>query len=408
MHMTRLAGLGLLVILLVIGGSALARQGVLKTRNGQTYEGDIEEKSDGAVITTKGIQTRVPKANIDSITYEKKDPQFQQRLDKLDKNDVNGRVKLAREAFDAGEYIFARDALEQALTIDPNNAEADRLRQTVLAQIRLQHAKERASAAPATQERAPVPRTAVAATTPAEQDKRFLKPADINTIRQAELREDETNVPIRFDRDVNRRYAKQLANRPPEEFLSLSQIQQAVEILKDGPPEMRQDVKIMRDPATLLEYRRTVQPYVLQNCATSQCHGGTNGGSLILFNPADSDQATYTNFYILQSYAKKGATSGGPFSSGKLMLIDRTQPIKSLLLQYSVPQQISDYDHPQVTGYRPPLRSLTDPRFVPLFNWIHDSLASVANYGINYTAPGAATHPATQEATQPAPKGAAR
>ena len=98
-----------------------------------------------------------------------------------------------------------------------------------------------------------MPRTAVAATTPAEQDKRFLRPADINTIRQSELREDETSVPIRFDRDVNRRYAKQLANRLPEEFLSLSQIQQAIEILKKGPPEMRQDVKINRDPAPLLE-----------------------------------------------------------------------------------------------------------------------------------------------------------
>ena len=50
------------------------------------------------------------------------------------------------------------DVLEQALTLDPTNPEADRLRQTVLAQIRLQHAKERAGAVPATQEHAPVPR----------------------------------------------------------------------------------------------------------------------------------------------------------------------------------------------------------------------------------------------------------
>src|SRR5207244_12193025 len=99
---------------------------------------------------------------------------------------------------------------------------------------------------------------------------------------------------------------------------------------------------------------------------------------------AESDQAVDTNLYLLQSYAKKGAAGGGPFSSGKLMLIDRTQPIKSLLLQYSIPQQLSDYDHPQVTGYHPALRNMIDPRYVQLYNWIHDSLASVANYGITY------------------------
>src|SRR5437667_12768755 len=110
--MTRYAVLGLLIISLVT--AAFARQGVVKTRNGQTYEGDIEEKTDGVIVTSRGIQTRVTTNNIASVDYQKQDPKFQERLDKLDKNDVKGRIKLAREAFDAGQYIFARDVLEQA------------------------------------------------------------------------------------------------------------------------------------------------------------------------------------------------------------------------------------------------------------------------------------------------------
>ena len=59
------------------------------------------------------------------------------------------------------------------------------------------------------------------ATVPTEQEKRFLKPADINVIRQAELRPDEENVPIRFEHDVNRRYAKQLAQHAVMETANL-------------------------------------------------------------------------------------------------------------------------------------------------------------------------------------------
>src|SRR5690242_9953970 len=90
--------LGLMVVLLA-ACVAFARQGIVKTKNGQTYEGDVAEQSNGSVtVTIKGIQTKVAQADIASVTYpEDYDKQLADKRAKLDKNDVKGRLTLARD-----------------------------------------------------------------------------------------------------------------------------------------------------------------------------------------------------------------------------------------------------------------------------------------------------------------------
>jgi hypothetical protein len=269
--------------------------------------------------------------------------------------------------------------------------------------MRLERAKQNA---PATAE-ARAPATTMA-TTQAAEDQRFIKPKDINSIRQQEMLLDTNreiaaanqNIPIRFEHEVNRRYARDLAKRPAGEFLALTQLQQAREIFEFGPPEMRNDIKVMRDPQALFEYRRLVQPYVLQNCATSQCHGGANGGRLQLINPAESDGATYTNFYVLQSITKKAPSSGKVFSKGELDVIDRMQPARSLLLEYSIPTNLAEHTHPDVQGYHPPLRGTDDPRYRAMSAWISNSLRPDAKYGIDYR-PATSRPTTTQATTEP-------
>ncbi len=405
--MTRLGVVGLICCILT-ASVALARQGVVKTKNGQTYEGDVEEKSDGVIINIKGIQTRIAQVNVASVNYpEDYDKQLADKRAKLEKTDVKGRIALARDAFNNKRYVPARDILEEALTVDPNNTEASELRDTTMAQIRLERSRQQA---PTTEPR--FSERANAATTPSTgladaADNRFLKPVDINTIRQYELQDTETDIPLRFESDVKRRYANKLSNRPIDEFLSLTAMQQAMDILKNGAPEMRNNVKITRDPRAMMIYRRTIQPYVLPNCATSQCHGGNNAGNLVLTSPAESDQATYTNFFILQAYTRKAGSGGSAvFGKGETKIVDRTQPAKSLLLQYSIPTNVAEFDHPEVPGYRPSLRGPDDLKYRQILSWIHDSLnpsLDQPNYGINFHVPGgASTRPTTAPATQPA------
>jgi hypothetical protein len=84
----------------------------------------------------------------------------------------------------------------------------------------------------------------------------------------------------------------------------------------------------------------------------------------------------------------------------------------SLLIQYSLPGSISEYDHPDLRDYHPPLRSKSDPRYRQLTDWIGSTLKAVDP---RYTFEPATTAPASQAATQadaapagPAPHAPAR
>jgi len=236
---------------------------------------------------------------------------------------------------------------------------------------------------------------------------RLLKKNDINVIRQTELRQTDTSLRFRFERDVRKRYAM-LKGIQLSEFSALNGLQQAWEILEHGPAEMRQDIIITNDPPAILQFRRTVQPFVLQNCATMGCHGKSGAPAFSLINPADADPAVYTNFYILQQYTKEIKDAGNPFGRGHLKLIDRLRPEDSLLLQYSLPTQVAQYRHPPTTGFRPALRGWDDTRYRQLYEWIHDSLKPMEpNYsGIDFKLPS--TQPATTPTAAPAPPPPAR
>jgi len=391
--------LGLGTVLLA-ASAALARQGIVKTRDGKVIEGDVTEQDERVVINIKGIQTSVPRANVLSIDYPPPmEDQFKQRLAKLPRNDIKGRIDLAHWAFDNRRYDLARDALDDALRLDPNNLEATTFRNTVDEQRRL----DRSSVAPA-------PRPAPGAPPPGGQaptagsekmDRRLLSPADINIIRQAEIRPDD-NVRVRFDNDVKRRFIA-MTNADPARFNNLKPADQATEILQRGDPHMRDDVKILQDPATIVEFRRLL-PNVLTGCAATACHGGSAGGRFILYAPADNDAVVYTDFYILEKYVKQGAGGGGLFGGADRRLIDRANPEQSLLLQYGLPQNVGQPPHPDVRGFRPPYVNKDNPQLRRVLNWIKgQSPMEPAYEGIKYELPHApgTEPPATAPATMP-------
>ena len=395
--MTRTGLLGLFVLLCVCP-ALFAKPGVVKTSEGITYEGEIDEKDPNAVtVTVRGIPTTINRGHITSITYSNQNLQqsFPQRKQQLvAARNANGLIALAREAFDQREYLLAREAIEAALEIDPNNADAVALRETITGQIRLERNKPRPdeAAPPATRE--------AAATQPATNQK-TLGPVEINAIRQAEMNENDAGVRIRFERNVVKRFID-YTSTPPGDFYALNVMQQAQRILAKGPLEMRKDVIIQNDPPAMLQYRRLVQPFLVQNCATAGCHNGALKNKWNMVLPPDSEAATYTNFYLLQKYVKPLKQSGDTvFGTGDLKMIDRQRPEKSLMLQYTLPAAISEFDHPDAPNFRPPLHGLNDPRYRQLLDWVSKSLQQIEpDYGFEFGAP--ATQPASQPATQPA------
>lgn len=394
----------MMVVAVCLLGSALwAKQGVVTLTDGHKMEGDITEKEDTVIVTIRGIQTQLKRSEVQSINYiESLDKEYQNRLAGLGEKDVAGRLQLARWAFDNHRYDLARDAVEKALAIDPNNQEATMFLELIQRQRALERNQSESPPPPPSNRENP---DGQGNRPPAEAvEKRFLSVDNVNAIRQFELRSTDANVRIRFDNDVRRRFVTAY-NQDQNYFNNLQPVDQAITILGQADEKFTKDVRILSDPQSMLEYRRFVQPMVLQNCATSGCHGGPAGGKLILFNSGEAaDAVAYTNFYILQSYAKTLSAPGNAFGAGPAQrkLIDRTQPEMSLLAQYGLPAAKSDIDHPQAAGYRPIFRSRDDARYKQLIAWMRDSLRPVEpNYGIEYTPPGATPPGATPPGEAP-------
>lgn len=391
--------------------AAEARQGIVKTQDGRTIRGLVSETDNGVSVDVHGVILQFERDKIESIEYpESIEAQYVQRLAALDPKDVQGRLDLARWAFDNKEYVLARQAAQAALDLDPNNADAITLLETIRGQMRLEQNRgegsNQATPSQAMPEDQGQPQsTSDETTAPASRPSRripvnFLNQNDINRIRQHELRPEDNAVRVRFENDVERRYAT-ASNQDPGRFRARRPVEKALEILERGTPEMAKDVRILNDPAALAEFRRFVQPLALNGCATAGCHGGTAGGSLILYAPADTEEASYTNFYILQQYRQPSGQNQSVFGTGDLRMIDRTNPEQSLLLQYGLPTDVAEFDHPSVRGFRPIFRNLQDPRYEQVVRWIDQTLRPFEpDYGISYTPPTAS------QATGASPEGA--
>jgi hypothetical protein len=222
----------------------------------------------------------------------------------------------------------------------------------------------------------------------------LLTPAQVQRIRLEEIRSSD-RVGIAFANNALRRYLAQRqaegefnSRQAEQEFLRAPRIQQVVHMLSKLDPNdpLKRDILIEGDPRAIGFFRTSVWPMVRQHCATPQCHGQPGGaGGLKLFRlNSDSNRVLYTNFYILDTYAN---------SQGKM--VDRGQPLQSLLLQYGLPDEQAQSRHPEV-DLPPIFRSPQDPLFRSIVQWIRDDLLYPRSaYRLDYTPPSQ-RQPATQ------------
>jgi hypothetical protein len=237
---------------------------------------------------------------------------------------------------------------------------------------------------------------------------RLLKPSDISLIRFKELsNEDLKTMKGKIDRKTLDLYWQQVIMQSGTEvskdaqnaFVNPNNFVQQVQAIKDsGNASFMEKVEFTTDPSALVTFKRTIQTFVLQNCATAQCHAGEKAGSFRMIKPANNDQVVYTNFYILSMYNGR---------DGKM--IDRDQPAKSLLLQYALPKTVTSTPHPKIDTHH--FADATSPEFQAIVTWIKSLSFPRPNYGITYEVPGPApiATPATMPAaTRPATKPAAK
>jgi hypothetical protein len=367
-----------LLLLFITSNLLMARQGSVRTRDGRTIEGDITEKGTEVQITTKAGSITLKTDDISNITYAANvREQYEQKLKALPPDaGSKSHYDLARWLYDQKEYDLARTEVNRAIELDPNNADAITLRQTIERQAQLPKGQPNTPVRPAN------PNDRPAGQRPAGRERDLVNPDQINLIRQNEMREDESNVRVRLQNNVRNRFVEQ-ENLEPRDFNRLPETQKAIAILRSDrtPQDMRQDVRIVSDPQALLIFKQRIQPVLLQGCATSNCHavGSPNAGRFVLYAPADNEAVTYTNFYYLTQFRTSVDTTrpAGAFQQSTLKAVDRVQPRDSLILHYGLPRDIAEFDHPEVPNWNVVFRSTQDPRYQQVLSWIADVLIPV-------------------------------
>jgi len=378
----------------MMSATLFGKPGVVTTRDGQRFEGEITEKPDAIVVNIRGVDTVINRENVANLMYSDSfDKEFADRLAKLAPNDIAGRIALARWSFDQKRYDKARDACDSALNIDLNNKEAHDLQVLIRNQVRMEQNQGN---------RAVDTTPPVTATPRPANVMKTLTLNDVNSIRQQELTQAD-KVSIRFENDVKRRFIE--ANKKQyAEFNRMRPVEQALDIIKNGDAKMVADVKVAGDPSGLSEFRRTILPVLLNSCATINCHGTAAAGGVQFITPSANDQDVYTNFFILTQLGKGvGSESGGFFGgSAERKMIERGQGERSILADYMLPRNLAEVPHPQVPGYEFVFRNKDDARYKNLVNWINESLKSPApDYGIDFKI-SKPTASASQPVTQPA------
>lgn len=144
------------------------------------------------------------------------------------------------------------------------------------------------------------------------------------------------------------------------------------------------EVQVQGEPKSMRLFRDNVHgAWLINSCATANCHGGPYAGRLWLSaNRRNAEDTIYTNFLILERFRLADGTP----------LIDYDAPARSPLLQMGLPREDSLHPHPLVaTGrssrWRPVFRTADEARYRDSIAWINSMYRPRPEYPIDYTPP---------------------
>jgi len=396
--MFRRLALGSTVVLALAAGVFAARPGLVVTRDGNTFEGEVTERENDVVVNSRGIDTVLPRESVASIDYTPYAERFDKQLAALGPQDIDGRLVLARQAFERREYELAQRAVDGAMLIDPTHRPTRDMQSALTNQLRLDEARRNAPPEP----RRPQPGEANSPGASTPGPRALLSDEQVNRLRQLELKPDD-RVQFQFRDNVRRQFVERQPGVSYRAFAAQPEVTQAMQILQNGGEDLARNVIVRTDPPALLTYARQLNNPLVQGCATSQCHGGTKAGNFRMVSGTDPAVAP-TNFFLLAQYAQKGRNdTGNVFGAGERYLIDRGNGAGSLLLQYALPPNVAQVPHPPARGYNGVFRSVNDPGARAMVEWMNTDLGRIRpNYDdIKFQLPS--TQPAAAPAAEPDP-----
>lgn len=354
----------------ILGGLATApadgapKAGVVKTKRGDSYAGDVDEAAvEGKVVVIgpTGGRTELFKQAVDTITYfaSLKD-EFDYRFAHLPPKDVPSRIALAKWAMGKKEYDLAAKATAEAKAVNPAAPDVAVMEKQIAAS-RPAPSTTQASTNPTT---GPTAEASFKQTPPA---KRLLTADEIQIVRQREMRPGDRTVKMQLPPEL-KKAAAAAGVITQAEIRTIAPMELATRVLKENNPDLTRLVKFQTDPIPLTEYRQKINRFIVSGCASTACHSPQKGGKFVLFAPFDKEEAALTNFVILQKW--EGMADGA-----QRPMINRTQVGVSLLLGYMLPPEASKLPHPIVPGYKGIVRTVADPTYTAVTKWMGETLS---------------------------------
>lgn len=357
-------------------------------KDGRRFSGPVVRQNDQEiVISIAGVNSRFTPDQIDRLEVQESLMARYTKLREAVGDDPDQIVRLAEWLQNRQRYELAFSEVQRALTIDKTHGPALRLKtileqQIILKANSLKNAPEKSD--DRTRERASGPVHTGA-------DVPLLTADQINLIKVYET-DLKANPRLIISRQTVLDMLEKHSGHPlvpitregREAILRKSPVDVLDLMFKLQAREYYGQVEVLDQPKPFVQLRDAIgRSWLINTCATSQCHGGTEAGRLVLANRRPNAESTvYTNFIIMTRYLLNDGTP----------LIDWESPEKSPLLQMGMMRDRSRRPHPPVPrgiggkdSWRATFRTEDDDTFKEATAWIKSLYRPRPDYPIEYT-----------------------
>ncbi|MEE8154194.1 MAG: hypothetical protein V3T53_04435 [Phycisphaerales bacterium] len=366
------------------------QRGTVVLRNGQTRQGVlVEDTFEHVLLEVDGMRAKLLREAVDYVVLE---PTFQERYERYKEgiapNMHQQHLDLCRWLLKLRKYELAKEELVELLRNKPT-PQAQHLLNVVNAQLALGKPADRSTPNQENDDpEAPAQDADRKAGPVLEKDllpTEILSRQDVNAIQVFEI--DFHNPPhVVVSADTIRKLIEDYGTS------KLIPIGQARTALFRADPleivhlmfqlrarELYGEIRVRTEPHSLNLFRRRVHDsWLMNNCATSRCHGGVHAGRFFLHGKAHKDdRVRYTNLLILERLDL----------DPQWPLINYDEPMMSLIIQYALPRTLARKPHPAVPGWKPVFTRSNQRLLQGTIQWIEAMLQPRPDYPVRYEPP---------------------
>ena len=370
------------------------QSGIVIMRDGQVREGIIvEDAFEYVLMEIHGIRAKLKRETVSHVVLQ---PTFEQRYAEykagLREGMYDAHLGLCRWLLDQRKYQMAREELVSLLE-QTEMPDARKLLRLVDAQLALAQEPEREAGEdqPATQPES-IGDSSSAEESSAEDAhslmEHLISAEDVNIIRVYEIDFDHppkvTITPDTVRAIIERYGAEKLvpASQTGRNAMYRAASDQPLDVVRLmfelRARDLYPQIQVNSEPHNLNQFRlRVHDTWLMNNCATSRCHGGPDAGRLILNRRNfKNDRVRYTNLLILERLSL----------DPEWPLINYERPDDSLIIQYGLSREdpTCRKPHPKVAGWKPAFSSVNPRLKQEAIDWIRSMMIPRPEYPVDY------------------------